>query len=114
MRLFILIAGLALAGCATPCANAITQATTRTLRCEDGSRLVVTFQPTPNGAHIEQVGYPPADLEPLRSASGYRYVEGGAELRGTLGADAFWTRPGAAMTECREVGPDEAASSQTQ
>jgi hypothetical protein len=106
MRLFVLLAGLALAGCATPCATAITQASTRTLTCEDGSRLVVTFNPTPNPAHVEQAGYAPLDLGPVNSASGYRFVQGGAELRGTLGGEALWTRPGAAETECREVPPD--------
>lgn len=106
MRLLVILAGLALAGCATPCANAITATTTRTFNCEDGSRLLVRFSPTPNPAHVEQVGYPGVDLPIVPSSSGYRFGRGGAELRGVLGADAQWTRPGAAQTLCREVAPD--------
>lgn len=102
MRFVLILAALAVAGCATPCADAITETTTRTLVCEDGSHLVVTFNPTPNPARIEQVGYPPLDLPLDASVSGYRFVRGGAELRGTMGADATWTRPGAATTPCQE------------
>lgn len=113
MRLFVIFAGLALAGalagCATPCATNILQASTRTLSCEDGSNLIVTFNPTPGPAHVEQVGYAPLDLRPIGSASGYRFAQSGAELRGTMGAEAIWTRPGAEATECREVGPDQTA-----
>ncbi|MDX2277383.1 MAG: hypothetical protein NW206_18200 [Hyphomonadaceae bacterium] len=102
MRFVVLFAGLVLAGCATPCADLITESSTRTLVCEDGSHLVVTFNPTPNPARVEQVGYPPLELPLDTSSSGYRFASSGAELRGTLGADATWIRPGAALTTCRE------------
>ena len=43
----LIFAGLGLAGCATPCADAITTATTRQFDCADGSQLMVTFNPSP-------------------------------------------------------------------
>jgi hypothetical protein len=105
MRLIVLLAGfMTLAGCATPCASAITEVSTRTLACQNGARLRVTFNPTPAPAHLEQAGFPPLELEPAPASFGYRFIEGGTELRGTFGADATFQRPGSAQTTCREEG----------
>jgi hypothetical protein len=105
MRLFgLLVAFVTLAGCATPCASVISEASTRTLACQNGARLTVTFNPTPAPAHLEQAGFPPLNLAPAPTSFGYRFVEGGTELRGTFGADATFTRPGSAQTQCREEG----------
>lgn len=103
MRFALLIAALALTGCSTPCPDTSAVARTRNFVCADGSGLVVTFNPAPAFAHIVQEGFAPIDLPTDITGSGYRYAEGGAELRGRPGAGAHWTRPGAEVTLCREA-----------
>jgi membrane-bound inhibitor of C-type lysozyme len=77
--------------------------TTRAFTCEDGSNLTVTFYPPPSHARVVQQGYAPIDLPTEITGSGYRYAQGGAELRGSFGQQARWTRPGAGLTLCDEA-----------
>lgn len=100
MRAAILIAAFALAACQTPCPAPDTGPVTRVFRCEDGSELNVTFTRSPDFARVVQEGYTTVDLPARITGSGFRYAEGGAELRGRS-LEANWTRPGAAETLCR-------------
>ena len=103
MRFVLFAAILALAACQTPCPDAAAPSITNTnFTCEDGSNLQVAFSRSPDGARIVQEGYAPLDLPAKITGSGYRYAEGGAELRGR-GTEARWTRPGAAETICHEA-----------
>ena len=102
MRVAAVLVVLALATCETPCPAPETGPTNVVFRCEDGSTLNVTFTRSPDSARVVQEGYTTLDL-PLRIvASGYRYADDGAELRGR-GSEAHWTRPGAAETLCQET-----------
>lgn len=101
MRLALIAALVALAGCNTPCPPVDTGPVRVTLTCEDGSLLAVTFARQPDFALIVQEGYAPLELPAQASGSGYRYAQEGAELRGR-GTEARWTRPGAAETICRQ------------
>jgi Membrane-bound lysozyme-inhibitor of c-type lysozyme len=100
MRLALIAALIALAGCNTPCPPVDTGPVQVTLSCVDGSLLSVTYTRQPDFAHVVQEGYAPLDLPAASSGSGYRYAREGAELRGR-GVEARWTRPGAAETICR-------------
>jgi len=101
MRAVVLIIALvSLAACQTPCPAAPTEPTNARFTCEDGSTLQVTF--TNDYASVVQEGYTTLQLPARGSASGYRYADNGAELRGR-GGEARWTRPGAAETLCQEV-----------
>lgn len=102
MRAVLMFAFLALAGCQTPCPAPQTGASTVIYRCDDGSDLRVTFSEGAGSARIEQEGYTTSELPMHITDSGYRFAAEGAELRGR-GAQAYWTRPGAAETLCREV-----------
>ena len=101
MRFIAVLAVLALASCQTPCPGPQTGPTSVTFHCEDGSDLLVTFTPVPDSARVVQEGYTTLDLPGRIVASGYRYADNGAELRGR-GREAHWTRPGAAETVCEE------------
>lgn len=92
---------VALAACQTPCPAPDTGPTVVRFTCEDGSELTVTFTSNPDMARIEQEGYTTLTLPARISGAGYRYVDGGAELR-WRGAQTSWTRPGAEETMCRE------------
>lgn len=100
MRAAILIAAFALAACQTPCPAPDTGPVSRIFHCEDGSELSVMFTRSPDFARVVQEGYTTVDLPARITGSGFRYAEGGAELRGRL-LEANWTRPGAAETFCR-------------
>jgi membrane-bound inhibitor of C-type lysozyme len=102
MRAAIALAALALAACQTPCPAPETGPRTATFHCEDGSDLLVTFTRSPDSARVVQEGYTTLDLPARISGSGFRYAEEGAELRGR-GSEAYWTRPGAAETICRQA-----------
>jgi hypothetical protein len=100
MRVLVMASILGLAGCATPCPpeeNAAPVAVA--FACEDGSTLNVTF--TPEVARVAQEGYITLSLPKRGAGPGYRFAEGGAEIRGR-GAEVSWSRPGAAETLCRE------------
>ncbi len=96
------LAALTLSACQTPCPAPRTEAVQATFACEDGSELRVTFQPPPGGALVLQEGYTTQQLPQRSAASGYRYADDGAELRGS-GRQARWTRPGAAETVCEQT-----------
>jgi membrane-bound inhibitor of C-type lysozyme len=96
------LAAFALAACQTPCPAPDSEPTTATFRCEDGSMLEVTFTRGPDAARVVQEGYTTLNLPARVTGSGYRYSESGAELRGR-GAEAQWTRPGAAETTCHRL-----------
>ncbi len=100
MRIAALFAALALAACQTPCPAPDSEPVIATYNCADGSDLMVTF--TPNTARVQQEGYVTLDLPARSTGSGYRYSEGGTELRGRR-SETRWTRPGAAETVCRAV-----------
>lgn len=100
MRNAFLLASLALAACQTPCPPPDTGPVTLNYVCEDQSVLTVTITRRPDIAHIVQEGFAPLDLPADITGAGYRYSEGGAELRGR-GGEAHWTRPGAERTLCR-------------
>ena len=102
MRLLALAGLLLVAACQTPCPPQDTGPVTVRYACEDDSELSVTFRRTPDTAQILQEGYAPLTLPARITGSGYRYADGGAELRGR-GGEARWTRPGAAETLCREA-----------
>ncbi|MEZ5996926.1 MAG: MliC family protein [Hyphomonadaceae bacterium] len=102
MRALAVFASLALAACQTPCPAPDTGPQAASFECEDGSALDVVFSHAPEMARISQEGYVTVDLPSRVSGSGYRYAAFGAELRGR-GANATWTRPGAAETECRRI-----------
>lgn len=102
MRVIAVAALLFLAACQTPCPSPDTGPTTASFRCEDGSNLQVTFTRGPDSARVVQEGYTTIDLPARIAGSGYRYAEGGAELRGR-GAEVRWTRPGAAETLCQRT-----------
>ena len=98
----VLLAAFALAACQTPCPAPDTGPTTATFACEDGSMLGVTFTRRPDYARVVQEGYTTIDLPARITGSGFRYSDGGAELRGR-GSQAQWTRPGAEETACQRV-----------
>lgn len=100
MRAIAILAVLTLSGCLTPCPAPATGAATSSFECGDGSGLAVTFSQAPDAARVAQDGYTTLILPARLTASGYRYAEGGAELRGR-GAEVRWTRPGAAETICQ-------------
>lgn len=102
MRALIVFAALALSACQTPCPAVDTGPVTATFRCDDGSRLEVTFNRRPDSARVVQEGYTTIDLPARITGSGYRYADEGAELRGR-GARAQWTRPGAEETSCERT-----------
>ncbi len=97
-----LIAAAALAACQTPCPPADTGPRVVRFLCEDGSNLSVTFSGSPDSARVEQEGYTALVLPARIAGSGYRYMDGGAELRGR-GMEVMWVRPGAPETTCRET-----------
>jgi membrane-bound inhibitor of C-type lysozyme len=97
-----LAAAFALAACQTPCPAPDTGPTTATFECEDGSTLEVTFTRRPDSARVVQEGYTTIDLPARITGSGFRYADGGAELRGR-GSSAQWTRPGAEETACERI-----------
>lgn len=101
MRAAALFASLALAACQTPCPAPYEGPTTTELRCDDGSLLTVTFTRGPDQATVAQEGYTTLTLPARIAGSGYRYIDGGSELRGR-GTEIIWTRTGAAETICRE------------
>lgn len=102
MRVAILAASfIALAACQTPCPAPVTGPTTMNLECEDGSELIVTFTGSPDIASVAQEGYTTLILPARITGSGYRYVDGGSELRGR-GTQVGWTRTGADETLCTE------------
>lgn len=102
MRIFALLAAFALAACQTPCPAPSAAPVNATFRCADGSDLQVTFTRGPDAARVLQEGYVALDLPTRSTALGYRYAEGGAELRGRR-SETLWTRPGAAETICRQI-----------
>lgn len=102
MRIAIVLAVLALAGCKTPCPPVLSGPTNVVYHCQDGSDLHVTYSQAPDNVHIVQEGFAPLDLPERIGSSGFRYADRGAELAGN-GSIARWTRPGAAETECRET-----------
>jgi|GEM_PF-1804881 len=102
MRLVVLIAAAALAGCASPCPTPNAAPTTALFSCDDGSRMRVTFTHNPERALVEQEGYIALNLPSRILGSGFRFSDGTAELRGH-GSDAGWSRPGAAQTICHEL-----------
>lgn len=97
MRAMLVLAGLVLSGCQTPCPPPVTEARTIVFHCEDGSDINVTF--TRDTATIVQDGYTTLQLPARISGSAYRFADNGAELRGRMN-EARWTRPGAAETVC--------------
>lgn len=99
-----LIAAVALAACQTPCPAPNTGPSVQRFACEDGSNLTVTFAGSPDSARVEQEGYTDLVLPARIAGSGYRYIEGGAELRGR-GMEVMWVRPGAPETTCRQTPP---------
>ncbi|MGE0597741.1 MAG: MliC family protein [Hyphomonadaceae bacterium] len=106
MRLLMLFAPLALAACQTPCPPADTGPEHFTYVCLDESVLNVTITRRPDIAHIVQEGFAPLDLPADITGAGFRYSQGGAELRGR-GREAYWTRPGAETTLCRIPDPQD-------
>lgn len=102
LRALLVFAALALGACQTPCPAVDAGPLTATFRCEDGSRLEVTFSRRPDSARVVQEGYTTIDLPARITGSGYRYADGGAELRGR-GDEAQWTRPGAEETTCQRM-----------
>ncbi len=102
MRIAVILAALALGACQTPCPAATSEPVTLIYSCADGSALSVTFSRAPDAARVLQEGYVGLDLPARSATSGYRYADGGAELRGRR-SEARWTRPGAAETVCRNV-----------
>jgi len=102
MRAAVLVAALlSLAACQTPCPPTYTGPETVQLRCEDGSELTVTFSRAPDVAVVAQEGYTTLTLPARITGSGYRYVEGGSELR-ARGTQVGWTRTGTDETICAE------------
>jgi membrane-bound inhibitor of C-type lysozyme len=101
MRVVLTLAALMLAGCQTPCPGPATGSTSVAFRCADGSELNVSFTYGPDAARVVQEGYTTLNLPARITGSGYRYAEGGAELRGRA-SQVHWTRPGSAETVCRE------------
>lgn len=91
-----------LAACQTPCPAPQAQSRQVRFTCEDGANLRVTFTTSPDVALVEEEGYTPLSLPARISGSGYRYVDGGAELS-SGGMQVAWTRPGALETTCRET-----------
>jgi membrane-bound inhibitor of C-type lysozyme len=102
MRIAALFAALALGACQTPCPAPNADPVTLIYSCADGSALSVTFTRGPDAARVLQEGYVALDLPARSATSGYRYADGGAELRGRR-SEVRWTRPGAAETLCRNV-----------
>lgn len=94
------LAAALLAACQTPCPTPQTGARQARLVCEDGSELRVTFSTNPDRALVEQDGYTALALTARISGSGYRYVDGQAELH-SRGMETTWLRPGAIETTCR-------------
>jgi membrane-bound inhibitor of C-type lysozyme len=102
MRIIVAaLASFTLAACQTPCPAPTTGPSHARFTCEDGSELSVTFTGAPDTAVVEQQGYTSVTLPARIVGSGYRYMEGGAELRGR-GMEVMWARPGAPETTCRE------------
>lgn len=91
-----------LAAWATPWPDTVAGSVTTDFTCEDGSSLRVTFTESPAAARVEQEGYTALDLPARATAGGYRYADGGSELRGR-GVEVRWARPGAAETICRRA-----------
>lgn len=99
-----ILALVTLAACQTPCPAPEEGPTRARFACEDGSALDVTFTRGPDTAIVRQEGYTELVLPARISGSGYRYVEGGDELRGR-GMEVMWAREGAEETTCRETPP---------
>jgi hypothetical protein len=72
----------------------------------------VTFTHNPERALVEQEGYTSLNLPARIVGSGFRFSDGTAELRGH-GAEADWSRPGAAQTTCHEAPASSAAAVRT-
>jgi hypothetical protein len=103
MRVAIVVAGLFLAACQTPCPAVDTGPVQAAFRCEDGSVLNVTFINTaPMSATIAQEGYTIVSLPSRIYGGGFRYSDGATDFSGRMN-EAHWTRPGAAETVCRQV-----------
>lgn len=103
MRLLtVLLAGALLAACQTPCPSPQSSSREARFTCEDGSELRVTFSANPDGAVVAQDGYTAVSLTGRIAGSGYRYTDEGAEFR-SRGMEAYWLRPGAEETLCREI-----------
>lgn len=103
MRFLALIAITAVLGaCATPCPDAGGAPETARFNCEDSSSLTVTFTSNPDSARVEQEGYTTLELPARVVSGGYRYADGGTELRGR-GVEVRWQRPGAAETICHRA-----------
>lgn len=101
MRFLVLAAITAVLGaCATPCPEVTDVTETARFNCEDGSQLTVAFNN--QSARVEQEGYTTLDLPARVVSGGYRYADGGVELRGR-GAEVRWQRPGAAETICHRA-----------
>lgn len=98
----LVIAGLALGACQTPCPAPYEGPTQVDFLCADGSALAVTFTRGPDLALVEEEGYAPLTLTAQISGTGYRYTGNGAEFR-SRGADTRWVRPGARETVCRRA-----------
>lgn len=101
-RFAAVLAAAFLAACQTPCPAPQSASTQKRFSCADGSEINVTFSTAPDLALVEQEGYTALSLPARIAGSGYRYVEGGAELRGR-GMEVTWARPGALETVCREI-----------
>lgn len=101
-RFAVVLAAAFLAACQTPCPAPQSTATQKRFACADGSEISVRFTTAPETALVEQEGYTAISLPARIAGSGYRYVEGGAELRGR-GMEVTWVRPGALETVCREI-----------
>ncbi len=101
MRTLSFVAITALAACQTPCPPAPQPVSARYL-CADGYELTVSFSGAPERARVVQEGFVTVELPGRIVGAGYRYADGGAELR-VHGAQVSWTRPGAAETTCRRI-----------
>ena len=101
MRFLAIAAVTAILGaCATPCPDVSNVTETARFNCEDDSVLTVTF--SNEAARVEQEGYTAVDLPARVVSGGYRYADGGNELRGR-GVQVRWQRPGAAETICHRA-----------
>ncbi|MBL8551332.1 MAG: hypothetical protein JNJ73_15210 [Hyphomonadaceae bacterium] len=102
LRAAALCAGVLAAGCATPCPDAPPEAAQQRFRCEDGSRLDVTFDRAAGRALVSEDGGAPLVLLVQITGVGYHYEGAGADLRaGRDPTEATW-RPPASLTVALE------------
>jgi len=101
-RFAAVLAAATLAACQTPCPAPQSSSTQSRFACEDGSEINVTFTTAPEAVLVQEEGYTALSLPARIAGSGYRYVDGAAELRGR-GARVVWTRPGALETVCQQI-----------